>query len=268
MPPNTLTHTFLITPSSPVLTLRPQFKQLVSHFGHPRLSLEPSSYFSPLTLRKGRTVVAEGFNGEEYAYPQNDSVLGHEDRKLRRPCEVYVCNFPRSFNAAHLFDMFRPYGTILSVEICRNAKTEESKGCGYVTMGSVYSARVAVAALDGSDVGGREMRVRLSVEMNPERNSSTQKTMYYEAPHKLYVGNLPKSARPEQLRNLFSRFGNIAGAVVLHDHKHGKGRVYAFLSFESETERNAARSLDGTEFYGRKLIVKEGVERTEASAYA
>ncbi|TKY64157.1 Glycine-rich RNA-binding protein 8 [Spatholobus suberectus] len=94
-------------------------------------------------------------------------------------------------------------------------------------------------------------------------NSSTKRILYYEAPHKLYVGNLAKTVRPEQLRGLFSRFGNVVTARVLHDYKQGKSRVYAFLSFQSEAERDAAMSLNGTEFCGRTLIVKEGVGRTE-----
>ncbi|XP_027336575.1 31 kDa ribonucleoprotein, chloroplastic-like isoform X2 [Abrus precatorius] len=258
MPPNTLSLTFII-PSS-LLTL----KRFVSHFGHGRLSLESS--LSPLALRKTRAVVNRG---EFYAYPENDDVFGYEEerereKKLERACEVYVCNLPRSFNAAHLLDMFRPYGTILSVEVCRNPETDESKGCGYVTLGSIYSARNAVAELDGSDVDGREMRVRFSVEMNSRRmNSSNKKMIYYEAPHKLYVGNLVKTVRPEELRNVFSRFGNIVSLRVLHDHKHGNNRVYAFLSFQSEAERDAAMSLNGKECFGRTLIVKEGVEKTQ-----
>ncbi|TKY64156.1 28 kDa ribonucleoprotein [Spatholobus suberectus] len=154
-----LLHTFVTPPSSysSVLTLKlykPQSKRFVLHFALPRrsrTSLESSSSFSP--PRKEREDVAERLYGEEYVYPQNDDVFGDEEEregKLGRACEVYVCNLPRSCDAAYLLDMFRPYGTILSVEVCRNAETDESKGCGYVTMGSIYSARNAVAALDGS----------------------------------------------------------------------------------------------------------------------
>jgi len=36
------------------------------------------------------------------------------------------------------------------LQVCRDDETNESKGCGYVTLGSIYSARNAVAILDGS----------------------------------------------------------------------------------------------------------------------
>ncbi|ESW07314.1 hypothetical protein PHAVU_010G119500 [Phaseolus vulgaris] len=281
--PHTI-HTF-VTPSSfsssssssllPFKLYKPQVKRFVLHFGLPRrsrTSLEPSSSsssFSP--LRKTREVVEERIYGEESVYPKKGDVFGGEEdnEKLGKSCEVYVCNLPRSCDAAYLLDMFRPYGTILAVEVCRDDESNESKGCGYVTLGSMYSARSAVATLDGSDVGGREMRVRFSIEVNSKRrgfnkvNSSIKRILYYESSHKLYVGNLPKNIRPELLRDLFSRFGNIVSLRVLFDFKQGKNRAYAFLSFQSEAERDAAMSLNGTEFYGRTLIVKEGVERTE-----
>lgn len=96
------------------------------------------------------------------------------------------------------------------------------------------------------------MRVKFSVEMNAGRrnaeklNSSPMRVIYYEAPHKLYVGNLPRDVKLEQLRRLFSRFGNVVSARMMHDHKQAKSRVYAFLSFQSEAERDTAMSLDGT----------------------
>ncbi|RDX62566.1 30S ribosomal protein 2, chloroplastic, partial [Mucuna pruriens] len=81
--------------------------------------------------------------------------------------------------------------------------------------------------------------------------------------HKLYAGNLAKTVRPEQLRDLFSRFGSVVSARVLHDYKHRKGRIYALLSFQSEADRDAAMSINGTEFCGWRLIIKMGVWKTE-----
>ncbi|KAL2345956.1 hypothetical protein Fmac_007241 [Flemingia macrophylla] len=190
-----------------------------------------------------------------------------ETWKQPRPTEVYVCNLPRSCDTQQLLHIFNPHGTILSAQICRSEETGESRGSAYVTMASINSAKNAIVALDGLDVGGREMRVRFSAEMNPRRrnvdtmNSSPKKVIYYEGPHKLYVGNLSKAAKPQDLRQLFGRFGNVASVRVLHDLRQGKRRVYAFVSYLSETERDAAMSLNRTEFCGRTLVIREGVER-------
>ncbi|CAN7138602.1 unnamed protein product [Brassica rapa subsp. narinosa] len=191
--------------------------------------------------------------------------------KKPRPCELYVCNIPRSYDIAQLLEMFQPFGTVISVEVSRNPQTGESRGSGFVTMGSINSAKNAIASLDMKEVGGREMRVRYSVEMNPGArrnsaalNSTPKKILMYESQYKVYVGNLPWSTQPDDLRDHFSSFGTVVSARVLHDRKTGKNRVFAFLSFASLEERDAALSLNGTEYEGRRIIVREGIERTES----
>ncbi|KAJ1414762.1 RNA-binding domain superfamily [Sesbania bispinosa] len=260
------------SPSSSLLNHKPQFGGAVKHF-----LLCSAGPFPSLCLVAGRSSKARVFTAlaavvdeeteQEHVERENDEE--EEQFKQRRATEVYVCNLPRSCDTEQLLHMFKPHGSILSIEVCRNPETGESKGSAFVTLGSINSAKNAIVALDGMDVGGREMRVRFSVQMNPSRrnletmNSSPKKTIYYEGPHKVYVGNLAKSAKPEDVRQLFSRFGNVASVRVLQDLKQGKNRVYAFVSYLSERERDEAVSLNGTEFYGRKLVVREGVGKAE-----
>lgn len=179
--------------------------------------------------------------------------------------QLYVCNLPRNYGISELVEIFTPYGTVQSVEVSRDAETGISRGCGYVTMSSIAEANAAIAALDASDVGGREMRVRFSTQMTRGSsrhnlgpvNLSTRRDFMFESPYKIYVGNLAWSVTPADLRNLFSQFGTVVSARLLHDRKTGKTRVYGFLSFSSASEREAALSLDGRDFCSRKLLVRD-----------
>ncbi|KAF9587089.1 hypothetical protein IFM89_039697, partial [Coptis chinensis] len=184
------------------------------------------------------------------------------------PYQLYVCNLPRSCDISQLLDMFKPYGAVQSVEISRNTETGISKGCGYVTMASIDETIAAVTALDGSDVLGREMRVRLSTDMTRHKNiqildSETNKTLIFETPHKIYVGNLAWSVKPDFLREFFTQFGTVVSVRVLYDRKVGKNRVYAFLSFSSAQEFEAAMTSDGKEILGRKMLVRKALKSTE-----
>lgn len=184
--------------------------------------------------------------------------------------QLYVCNLPRNYGISELLEIFTPYGTVQSVEVSRDAETGISRGCGCVTMSSVAEANAAIAVLDASDVGGREMRVMLSAQMTRGSsrhnlgpvNLSTRRDFMFESPYKIYVGNLAWSVTPADLRDLFSQFGTVISARILHDHKTGKTRVYGFLSFSSPSEREAALSLDGIDFYGRKLLVRDVSAKT------
>lgn len=47
----------------------------------------------------------------------DDDSSVEEPRSRARPCELYVCNLPRSFDISELLEMFKPFGTVLSVEV-------------------------------------------------------------------------------------------------------------------------------------------------------
>lgn len=134
-------------------------------------------------------------------------------------------------------------------------------------MSSVPEARSAITALDGSDLGGREIRVKFSAEMVPGRKNTEALTsapklgIIFESPHKAYVGNLAWSVRPEDLREHFIQYGTVVSARVLYDRKGGKNRVYGFLSFSNAEELKAAIGASGSEFRGRELLVREVVNR-------
>ncbi|XP_034709871.1 29 kDa ribonucleoprotein A, chloroplastic isoform X2 [Vitis riparia] len=232
------------------------------HFAHPKLSCSISISLSRTRFSTVVAVAAEDINTDDSS-PQ-------ESKSSVRPCELYVCNLPRSCGISELLSMFKPHGTVQSIEVCRNAETGVSRGSGYVTMSSMREAKAAIAALDGSDVGGREMRVRFSTDMNFRRrnsealNSAPMRNLIFESPYKLYVGNLAWAIKPEDLRNHFSQFGTVVSARVVHDRKAGKHRAYGFLSFSSAAECEAAMSLNGKEFRGRSLVVSAGMKRLES----
>ncbi|KAI3833753.1 hypothetical protein MKW92_017144 [Papaver armeniacum] len=192
----------------------------------------------------------------------------------RPPFELYVCNLPRSVGDAELTEMFKPYGPIQSIEVSRNPETGISKGWSYVAMSSLAEAKAAIMALDGSDVDGREMRVKFSNAMvvkrvleaakKKKKNNST--VMIFETPHKIYVGNLAWSVKPEELKIHFGQFGTVVSTRVLYDRKAGKNRVYAFLSFSTDSECQAAiAGANGTELQGRKMTVRQVIKPSTSS---
>eukprot|EP00262_Sarcandra_glabra_P009315 TRINITY_DN2346_c0_g1_i3.p1 TRINITY_DN2346_c0_g1~~TRINITY_DN2346_c0_g1_i3.p1 ORF type:complete len:268 (-),score=42.44 TRINITY_DN2346_c0_g1_i3:516-1319(-) len=233
------------------------------HFPSPCLFILNS--FNPKRISRVSAIAA----AEEQAVAEDikdDSSDESPNLGLQR-CDLYVCNLPRSCDIAELLELFKPYGTVQSVEVSRNSETGISRGCGYVTMGSIPEAKAAVAALDKSDLGGREIRVTFPTDMITGRkalhslNVAPKKNVVFESPYKIYVGNLAWSVKPEDLRDHFSQFGTVVSTKVLYDHKAGKNRAYGFLSFSSEAELEAALSSSRVEFHGRTLLVREVVRR-------
>ncbi|CAL5008906.1 unnamed protein product [Urochloa decumbens] len=189
-------------------------------------------------------------------------------RQWPRPRELFVCNLPRRCDVEDLLQLFSPHGTVLSVEVSHDAETGISRGTAFVTMRSLAEARTAINALDGFDLDGREIFVKLASDVISNRKTvklthiTPTKDHIFESPHKIYVGNLAWSVQPQDLRELFTQCGTIVSTRLLTDRKGGRNRAYGFLSFSSVEELEAALKLDRTVFFGRDIVVKEAhVER-------
>jgi RNA recognition motif-containing protein len=72
---------------------------------------------------------------------------------------IYVGNLPRATTEEELRKAFEPHGEVSSVAIIKDKFSGESRGFGFVEMPDLTSARAAIAALSGKDLGGRALNV-------------------------------------------------------------------------------------------------------------
>jgi RNA recognition motif-containing protein len=80
----------------------------------------------------------------------------------------------------------------------------------------------------------------------------------------IYVGNLPWSVKDDELRNLFTEFGDVSNANVIMDKFSGRSRGFGFVEMpDSSAAENAIKSLNEKEIGGRNLRVNEAKPREE-----
>ncbi|MCH8825088.1 MAG: RNA-binding protein [Planctomycetes bacterium] len=81
---------------------------------------------------------------------------------------------------------------------------------------------------------------------------------------KLYIGNLSFDSTEDDIRELFSQYGEIVDVSLITDRETGRPRGFGFIEFKEESSgREAISGLDGTEFASRQLKVNEAKPRTE-----
>ncbi|OGT07094.1 MAG: hypothetical protein A2103_02490 [Gammaproteobacteria bacterium GWF2_41_13] len=80
---------------------------------------------------------------------------------------------------------------------------------------------------------------------------------------RLYVGNLSYTVTSDDLQALFAQFGQIVSAEVIEDRHSGRSKGFGFVEFEDASQADAALSLNGQEYKGRKLHVSLAKEKTE-----
>jgi RNA recognition motif-containing protein len=82
---------------------------------------------------------------------------------------LFVGNIPHSTTEAELRALFEPHGAVERESVVTDRDTGRSRGFAFVEMTDAGAADKAVAALDGSDLGGRPMKVN---EARPKEKSS------------------------------------------------------------------------------------------------
>jgi len=76
--------------------------------------------------------------------------------------------------------------------------------------------------------------------------------------NKLYVGNISFQASEEDLKDLFSKAGEVLSAKLITDAATGRARGFGFVEMSSDAEaQKAISTLNGTSFMERNLIVSE-----------
>jgi hypothetical protein len=78
--------------------------------------------------------------------------------------------------------------------------------------------------------------------------------------NKLYVGNLPYSARDGDLEHAFSQFGTVTSAKVMmeRDSSPPRSKGFGFVEMGNDAEAQAAiKGMNGQDMGGRSVVVNE-----------
>jgi len=83
--------------------------------------------------------------------------------------KLYVGNLSYNTTEDSLRNIFAAYGNVASAKIIIDRDTGNSKGFGFVEMGSDEEASAAIAGTNGTEVDGRQIRVNEAMD-KPRRD--------------------------------------------------------------------------------------------------
>lgn len=81
--------------------------------------------------------------------------------------KIYVGGLPYSATESELSDLFSQHGTVESVNVITDKFTGQSRGFGFVEMAAKEEAEAAIAALNGTEMGGRTLTVNEARPQTP-----------------------------------------------------------------------------------------------------
>ncbi len=84
--------------------------------------------------------------------------------------KLYVGNLPYSVDQQALETAFAEFGTVDSAKVISDRDTGQSKGFGFVEMSSDAEAQKAIQGMNGTDMGGRDVKVNEAKPQAPREN--------------------------------------------------------------------------------------------------
>jgi RNA recognition motif-containing protein len=80
----------------------------------------------------------------------------------------------------------------------------------------------------------------------------------------IYIGNLNWSASSEDLKNLFSAYGEVSSVNIVNDKFTGRSKGFGFVEMpDSASAQRAIDSLNGQSFMQRNITVNEARPRED-----
>ncbi|XP_024911361.1 CUGBP Elav-like family member 1 isoform X4 [Cynoglossus semilaevis] len=159
--------------------------------------------------------------------------LDHPDQPDMDAIKMFVGQIPRSWSEEQLRELFEPYGAVYEINVLRDRSQNppQSKGCCFITFYTRKSALDAQNALHNMKI---LPGMHHPIQMKPadcEKNNAVED-------RKLFVGMISKKCNENDLRLMFSPFGQIEECRILRG-PDGLSRGCAFVTF---TARQMAHS--------------------------
>lgn len=78
----------------------------------------------------------------------------------------------------------------------------------------------------------------------------------------MYVGNLSYNVKESDLRQVMEEYGTVESVKLIMDRNTNRSKGFAFVEMPENAEaQQAINKLNGAEYVGRQMVVKEALPR-------
>ncbi|KAM4734546.1 CUGBP Elav-like family member 2 isoform 3-T3 [Anableps anableps] len=164
--------------------------------------------------------------------------LEHMDQPDPDAIKMFVGQIPRSWTETELKELFEPFGSVYQINILRDRTQNppQSKGCCFVTF---YTRKAALEAQNALHNIKTLSGMHHPIQMKP---ADSEKTSAVED-RKLFVGMVSKKYGENEVRMMFSSFGQIEECRILRG-PDGQSRGCAFVTFATRAmAQNAIKTM-------------------------
>ncbi|CAL4075274.1 unnamed protein product [Meganyctiphanes norvegica] len=156
-----------------------------------------------------------------------------------------------------LKEYFEQYGEIVDVVVMKDPKTKRSRGFGFVAFSQAYMVDEAQKSrphkIDGRSVDTKRAVPREEIG-KPESGITVKK---------LFVGGVKDDVEEDDLRDVFSDFGEVSTVSIPTEKESQKKRGFAFVEFEDYDAVDKACLHKNIQVKGKRVDVKKALSKNE-----
>ncbi|XP_075423564.1 CUGBP Elav-like family member 1 isoform X12 [Ascaphus truei] len=163
-----------------------------------------------------------------------NGTMDHPDQPDLDSIKMFVGQVPRSWSEKELRELFQQYGAVYEINILRDRSQNppQSKGCCFITFFTRKAALDAQNALHNMKI---LPGMHHPIQMKPadsEKNNAVED-------RKLFIGMVSKKCNENDIRVMFSQFGQIEESRILRG-PDGLSRGCAFVTFTTRSMAHTA----------------------------
>ncbi|XP_066561157.1 CUGBP Elav-like family member 2 isoform X7 [Amia ocellicauda] len=203
---------------------------------------------SAVTMRNEELLLSNG------TASKMNGALEHSDQPDPDAIKMFVGQIPRSWSEKELKELFEPYGAVYQINILRdrsqNPPQSKGKGCCFVTFYTRKAALEAQNALHNiKTLSGMHHPIQMKPADSEKSNVWVSRdgvdSTLCEAveDRKLFIGMVSKKCNENDIRVMFSPFGQIEECRILRG-PDGLSRGCAFVTFSTRVmAQNAIKAM-------------------------
>lgn len=190
-------------------------------------------------------------------------LLEDQEAGISNTTTLFVRNLNFSTTTEQLNEAFSPLDGFMSARVKTRKESKRpgqilSMGFGFLEFRSKTHARVALAAMNGYQLHGHDLVLKLShkaVDAAEERRKEDNDKKVAGRRTKIIIKNLPFEASKKDVRSLFSAYGHLR-SVRVPKKFDSSTRGFAFADFVTAKEAESAMdALKDTHLLGRRLVL-------------
>ncbi|KAK4253665.1 hypothetical protein QN277_010311 [Acacia crassicarpa] len=246
---------------SPTHLLSNHSKKSISTSSRLSNSLLKSVYSQPFVKSTPSLVVTTPRHYRRPFAVAEETLVTSPDPKSDAARKLYIGNIPRNVDNNELTRIVEEHGAVERAEVMYDKYSGRSRRFAFVTMKTVEDANAVIEKLNGTEIGGREIKVNITEKPLATVDLSilqAEDSEFVDSPHKVYVGNLAKEVTTDVLKDLFSSKGNVLSAKVSRVPGTSKSSGFGFVSFSSaEDVETAISSFNNSLLEGQRIRVNK-----------